>query len=264
MSDPADCLTLAPSIFITGASSGIGEALARHYAATGASVGLFARREAELERVAAALAPARVAAYGGDVRDAAALADAARDFLARFGAPDVVIASAGVSRGTVTDHAEDLPAFRSVLETNVMGMVNAFQPFIGSMRAARRGALVGIASIAGFRGLPGSGAYSASKAAAIGYLESLRVDLRGSGVSVVTVCPGYVATPMTAENPYRMPFLMEPAVAARKIAHAIAARKRFYVLPWQMAIAGRALRMLPRPLYDRVFAKAPVKPRRLD
>ena len=81
--------------------------------------------------------------------------------------------------------------------------------------------------------------------------------MRGSGVAVVTVCPGYIATPMTAQNPYRMPFLMAPDVAARKIARAIAARKRFYVLPWQMAIAGRALRMLPRPLYDRVFANAP-------
>lgn len=252
----------ALSVFITGASSGIGEALARHYAAQHANLGLYARRETELARVAAAAAPANAAAYAGDVRDAAALAAAARDFQARFGVPDIVIASAGVSRGTVTDYAEDLPAFRSVLEINVMGIVNAFQPFVGAMRAERRGALVGIASIAGFRGVPGSGAYSASKAAAIGYLESLRVELHGSGVAVVTVCPGYIATPMTQRNPYRMPFLMQPDVAARKIARAIAARRRFYVLPWQMAIAGRALRMLPRPLYDRVFAGAPVKPRR--
>ena len=252
------------NVFITGASSGIGEALARHYAAQGATLGLFARRDAELGRIAAALAPARVARYAGDVRDADALARAGRDFIARFGAPDIVIANAGVSRGTSTDHAEDLPAFRSVLDTNFMGIVNAFQPFIGAMRSARRGTFVGIASIAGFRGIPGSGAYSASKAAAIGYLESLRVELRGSGIAVVTICPGYVATPMTAANPYRMPFLMQPDVAARKIARAIAARRRFYVLPWQMALAGRALRMLPRPLYDRVFANAPVKPRRPD
>jgi len=200
----------------------------------------------------------------GDVRDAAALARAAQDFMRRFGAPDIVVANAGVSRGTVTDYAEDVPAFRSVFETNVMGIVHTFQPFVGPMRGAGRGALAGIASIAGFRGLPGSGAYSASKAAAIQYLESLRIELRGSGVAVVTICPGYVATAMTAHNPYRMPFLMQPEVAARKIATAIAARKRFLVLPWQMALAGRALRMLPRPLYDRVFAKAPRKPRRLD
>jgi short-subunit dehydrogenase len=151
-----------------------------------------------------------------------------------------------------------------VFETNVLGLVNAFQPFLAPMRAARRGTLVGIASIAGFRGLPGSGAYSASKAAAIGYLESLRVELRGSGIAVVTICPGYIATPMTAHNPYRMPFLMQPHAAARHIAHAIAQRKRFYVVPWQMAIVGRLLRALPRSLYDRIFAHAPMKPRRPD
>jgi short-subunit dehydrogenase len=196
------------------------------------------------------------------VRDPVALTEAANAFVARFGAPGIVIANAGVSRGTSTEHAEDLAAFREVLDTNVLGLVNAFQPFIGAMRKTRRGTLVGIASIAGFRGVPGSGAYSASKAAAIAYLESLRVELRGSGIDVVTVCPGYIATPMTARNPYRMPFLMPPDTAARKIAHAIARRKRFYVLPWPMALAGRVLRTLPRPLYDRVFANAPRKPRR--
>jgi NAD(P)-dependent dehydrogenase (short-subunit alcohol dehydrogenase family) len=198
------------------------------------------------------------------VRDSAALAQAAGRFLARFGTPDVVIANAGVSRGTLTEFAEDVPAFRSVLETNVLGLVQTFQPFIASMRAARRGTLAGIASIAGFRGLPGAGAYSASKAAAIGYLESLRVELRGSGIAVVTICPGYIATPMTEHNPYRMPFLMQPDVAARRIARAIARRKRFYVLPWQMALVGRVFRALPRPLYDRMFANPPVKPRRSD
>jgi NAD(P)-dependent dehydrogenase (short-subunit alcohol dehydrogenase family) len=206
----------------------------------------------------------QVVTYVGDVRDSALLARAGADFIARFGAPDVVIGNAGVSRGTLTDYAEDIPAFRSVFETNVMGLVNAFQPFLGAMRAARRGTLVGIASVAGFRGIPGSGAYSASKAAAIGYLESLRVELHRSGVAVVTICPGYIATPMTARNPYRMPFLMQPDIAARKIVRAIDARRRFYVFPWQMAIAGRALRMLPRPVYDRIFARAPVKPRQPD
>ena len=176
----------------------------------------------------------------------------------------MVIANAGVSRGTSTDHPEDLPAFRSVLETNVIGIVNAFQPFIAAMRAARHGALVGVASIAGLRGIPGSGAYSASKAAAIGYLESLRVELRGSGVAVVTICPGYVATPMTAGNPYRMPFMLDADVAERNIERSIAARLRLYVLPWKIEIAARGLRLLPRPLFDRLFVNAPVKPRRPD
>jgi NAD(P)-dependent dehydrogenase (short-subunit alcohol dehydrogenase family) len=195
------------------------------------------------------------------VRDAGAVAAAAHAFVARFGTPDVVVANAGVSRGTLTEHADDLATFRDVLDTNVVGLLNTFQPFVAPMRAARHGTLVGIASIAGFRGLPGSGAYSASKAAAIAYLESLRVELRGSGVSVVTVCPGYIATPMTEGNPYPMPFLMSPDAAARSIARAVARRKRFHVLPWPMALLGRAFRALPRPLYDLMFANAPRKPR---
>lgn len=248
-------------VFITGASSGIGEALARHYAAQGASLGLFARRASELARVARTLAPARVECYAGDVRDAAALERAANAFTARVGVPDVVVANAGISTGTVTGHAEDLSAFERVFDTNVLGMVNTFHPFITPMRERRHGTLVGIASVAGFRGLPGSGAYSASKAAAIAYLESLRVELRAARIAVVTVCPGYIATPMTDGNPYPMPFLMQPDVAARKIARAIARRKRFYVLPWPMALAGAVFRALPRPLFDRVFANAPHKPR---
>ena len=233
----------------------------RRYAAQGATVGLYARRADELTRIAAALAPDRVATYAGDVRDAASVAEAANAFIARFGAPDVVVANAGVSRGTATDYADDLATFRDVLDTNVVGLLNTFQPFVAPMRAARHGTLVGVASIAGFRGLPGSGAYSASKAAAIAYLESLRVELRGSGVSVVTVCPGYVDTPMTTGNPYPMPFLMQPDAAARSIVRAVARRKRFHVLPWPMALFGRMFRALPRPLYDRMFANAPRKPR---
>jgi short-subunit dehydrogenase len=248
-------------IFLTGASSGIGEALARHYAAQGATLGLFARRGDDLARIAASLDGATVRTYAGDVRDASALQAAAADLIAHHGLPDVVIANAGVSRGTLTEHAEDLAAFRAVLDTNVLGMVHTFHPFVSAMRARGAGVLCGIASVAGFRGLPGSGAYSASKAAAIRYLESLRVELAPAGVAVVTVCPGYVATPMTARNPYRMPFRLAPDVAARRIARAIARRRRFYVLPWPMALVGLALRLMPRALYDRAFARAPRKPR---
>ncbi len=249
------------NVFITGASSGIGAALAREYVAQGARVGLFARRTDALEELAGTLPADAVASYTGDVADAAALQRAARSFIARFGLPDVVIANAGVSRGTDTARTEDLHAFRAVFDTNVLGIVHTFHPFLAAMRAARRGTLVGIASIAGFRGLPGGGAYSASKAAAINYLESLRVELRGSGIAVVTICPGYIATPMTSGNPYRMPFLMPAPRAARLMVRAIARRRRWYVLPWQMALVGRALRVLPRPLFDALFARAPRKPR---
>jgi short-subunit dehydrogenase len=248
-------------VFLTGASSGIGEALARHYATQGATLGLFARRDVELARLAAALAPATVVTYAGDVRDATALARAGADFVARFGAPDIVIGNAGISRGTLTGEAGDMAAFEAVFETNVQGLVQTFQPFLAPMTAARRGALVGVASVAGLRGLPGSGAYSASKAAAIAYLESLRVELRGTGVAVLTICPGFVDTPMTSRNPYAMPFLLAPDKAARLIAGAIKRRRRFYVLPWQMAWVARVLRILPRPLYDFAFARAGRKPR---
>jgi short-subunit dehydrogenase len=255
-----DC-EIGSNVFVTGASGGIGEALARHYAAQGARVGLFARRRDRLDALVAALPAGSAAAYEGDVRDADALARAAADFMARFGAPDVVIANAGISRGTLTERAEDAAVFREIMDVNVAGMVHTFAPFVAPMRAAGRGTLAGIASVAGFRGLPGAGAYSASKAAAIVYLESLRVELAGSGVAVVTICPGYVATPLTAKNPYRMPFLLRADKAARLIARAIARRRRFYVLPWPMALVGSVLRILPRPLYDVLFRRAPRKPR---
>jgi short-subunit dehydrogenase len=129
------------------------------------------------------------------------------------------------------------------------------------MRAERRGTLCGIASVAGFRGLPGAGAYSASKAAAIKWLEALRVELAGSGVAVVTICPGYIDTPMTQVNRYRMPFLLSADQAARRFARAIAARRRLAVIPWQMAIVSTLLRLMPPWLYDRFAARAPRKPR---
>lgn len=248
-------------VVITGASSGIGKALAVEYARRGATLALLARREDLLAQLAAVL-PVRSCLYAVDVRDTQALAGAAADFIGRVGCPDVVIANAGVSAGTLTGNPEDNPVFEEILATNVTGMMLTFQPFVEAMKAQRRGTLAGIASVAGFRGLPGGAAYSASKAAAISYLESLRVELRNSGVSVVTLCPGYVATPMTANNPYRMPFLMDVRVAAAKMANAIDARKRFYVLPWQMAMVGWLLRRLPRPLYDLLFSRVRHKPRR--
>ena len=141
-------------VFITGASSGLGEALATHYAARGAVLGLFARRRDELERVARGLAPHPVAVYEGDVRDARALTHAGADFMRRHGVPDVVIANTGISRGTLTQCAEDLPAFRAVLETNVAGIVHTFHPFVDAMTRAGRGTLAGVASVAGCRGWP--------------------------------------------------------------------------------------------------------------
>jgi len=223
-------------------------------------VGAVARR-AELLQSLSEKFPQQVYCYPLDVRDAAALQAAAADFIARAGVPDLVIANAGVSIGTLTEHSKDADVFQQVMDINVLGMVRTFQPFLAEMRNRQQGTLVGIASVAGFRGLPGAGAYSASKAAAISYLESLRVELHGSGVKVVTICPGYIKTPLTAINPYPMPFILEVDDAAAKIARAIGRQTAFSVIPWQMNLLGRVLKLLPRWLYDRLFAHAPHKPR---
>ena len=244
-------------VVITGASSGIGEALARHYASSESVLGLISRRPPPRDL------PGTLRAYSLDITDAAALEAAAKDFVGRFGAPDLVIANAGISIGTHGDELADVAKLRRVLAVNVSGLAATLAAFAPSMRAAGRGTLAGIASVAGFRGLPGSGAYSASKSAAITWLESLRVELHGSGVSVVCVCPGYIDTPMTRVNQYRMPFLLPADESARRIARAIAAKRRLAVIPWQMAAVSVLLRMLPGFVYDRLGARAPRKPRDL-
>jgi short-subunit dehydrogenase len=249
-------------VFITGASSGIGRALASHYAAQGAIVGLVARRAEKLQALSESL-PCTTACYPLDVTDAAALREAAADFIARFGVPDVVIANAGVSAGTLTECVEDLDVIRRVMDVNLFGMAATFSPFAHAMRLAGHGRLVGIASVAGIRGLPGAEAYSASKAAVISYLESLRLEMRDSGVKVVTICPGYIATPMTEVNPYPMPFMLAAPEAARRFVRAIERGTSYVVIPWQMGVVAKVLRLLPNAIYDRLFAKAPRKPRKL-
>jgi hypothetical protein len=249
-------------IVITGASAGIGEALARRYAGHGTVIGLVARRREPMQALASSL-PGRFEIYALDVADGAAMERAAREFCSRHGAPDLVIANAGVSIGTHGDDPADVEKLRRVLEINVVGLAATLAAFAPAMRAERRGTLCGIASVAGFRGLPGAGAYSASKAAAIAWLEALRVELVGSGVSVVTICPGYIDTPMTRVNRYRMPFLLPADEAAGRIARAIAAHRRLVVIPWQMALVSVLLRLAPAWLYDRFAARAPRKPRDL-
>jgi NAD(P)-dependent dehydrogenase (short-subunit alcohol dehydrogenase family) len=245
-------------IFITGASSGLGAALARHYGATGAQLGLVGRRLNGLQTTSAGL---DAHLYLADVRDAAAMQQAAAAFLSEVGVPDIVIAAAGISVGTLTEFAEDASVFRAVMDVNVMGLVHTFQPFIAAMQSG--GVLCGISSVAGVRGLPGGSAYSASKAAATVYLEALRLEMKARGMAVVTVAPGYIDTPMTQVNPYAMPFRMTAHTAAAKVARCIARRRGHTVIPWQMAWIARTLKWLPNPVYDAVFEKAPRKPRNL-
>lgn len=254
-------------VLITGSSTGLGAALARHYAASGAAVGLLGRSADRLAQQYAALTAetgnSAISVHIADVADAQAMQSAAQEFIATHGLPDIVIANAGISVGTDPALAEDFIVLERTLRTNVCGIAHSFQPFIAAMRERGGGKLVGIASVAGVRGLAGSSAYSASKAAAITWLESLRLEMRGSGVEVITICPGYINTGMTRVNPYRMPFLLSGDEAARLIVRAVTRGKSYAVIPWQMAIVARVMRWLPRPMYDAMFARAPRKPRNL-
>jgi short-subunit dehydrogenase len=259
-------------VFITGASSGIGAALAIEYASRyknqEINIGLVGRRSEHLQKLKSLLEDqyqAKCTIYPLDVRNSTALNGAAADFMLQYGTPNVVIANAGVSRGTLTEYAEDIAAFQAVMDINVMGIVHTFQPFIAAMRnTAKQGELsqlVGIASVAGIRGLPGAGAYSASKAAAITYLESLRVEMARDDIAVTTIAPGYIRTPMTDINQYKMPFLMNADIAAAKFVDAIERKRRFVVIPWQMGWLARIMRFIPPILWDFAMKKAPHKKR---
>ena len=259
----AHSTTPAPLVLITGASSGIGQALALRYHQAGWRLALVARRadviktwaSAHLERADS------YQIYSADVTDQAQIIAACEQCLHSQGLPDVVIANAGVSYGIDTAEREDLDVMALTYDTNVIGMAATFHPFVRPMQARGSGSLVGIASVAGIRGLPGHGAYCASKAAVISYCESLRVELARSGVRVSTICPGFVATPLTSENRYGMPFLMQPGDFADKAFATISKGRSYTVIPWQMAGVAKLMRLLPNWLYDKVLANRPRKHR---
>ena len=257
-------MAATPLGFITGASSGIGQALAARYAQAGWRLALVARRTAEVQAWAQAqgLPAERVGIYRADVADVDSIVAAGQACIEAQGLPDVVIASAGISVGMDTAERKDLDVLRDVLATNNIGLAATFHPFVRRMRQRGSGSLVGVASVAAIRGLPGHGAYCASKAAVVAYCESLRGELRGAGVQVVTLLPGYIATPLTARNPYKMPFLMPADRFADQAFRAITAGTRYRVIPWQMGVVAKLLRLLPNPLFDRLFASRGRKPRR--
>jgi short-subunit dehydrogenase len=250
-------------VFITGASSGIGQALALRYAAAGWRLALTARRAAELTAWAQAQnwPGERWRVYGADVTDSASIVAAGQACIAGQGVPDVVIANAGIGSGMDTAARGDIEVMARIFATNNVGMAATFHPFVEPMRQRGSGALVGIASVAAIRGLPGHGAYCASKAAVVSYCESLRGDVRGSGVRVVTLLPGYIDTPMTRGNRFPMPFLMPAARFADRAFKAIEAGSSYRVIPWPMGIVAKLLRLLPNALFDRLLANRPRKAR---
>lgn len=257
-------MSTSPLVFITGASSGIGQALAARYAAAGWRLALVARRRSELQAWATAqgLAADRVAAYHADVAEPDSIIAAAQQCMEDQGLPDVVIASAGISVGMDSAEREDLTVMRDTFATNNLGLAATFHPFLRRMRARGSGTLVGVASVAAIRGLPGHGAYCASKAGVVAYCESLRGECRRQGVRVVTLLPGYIATPLTARNPYPMPFLMPADRFADRAFKAISAGASYRVIPWQMGLVAKLMRLLPNPLFDRLAAGRGRKPRR--
>lgn len=243
-------------VFITGASSGLGQALARRYYDAGYRLALTARRTAEVRAWAEAnaLSDKRYQVYDADVSSIDSIVAAGQACMAAQGVPDVVIGNAGISIGMDTAHRQDLDVMAQTFATNNTGVAATFHPFVAPMVARGTGTLVGIGSVAGIRGLPGHGAYCASKAALISYCESLRGELRPSGVQVVTICPGYIDTPLTRQNRYAMPFLMKADAFADKAFDTIQAGHSYRVIPWQMGVVAKLLRLLPNAVLDRALA----------
>jgi short-subunit dehydrogenase len=257
-------MTEAPLVFITGASSGIGQALAARYLQAGWRVALVARRGEALRAWVAlqGVDAQRCGVYEADVQQVDSMAAAGQACIQAQGLPDVVIANAGISVGMDTAHRADIDAMRDTLATNVVGVAATFHPFIDPMRRRRSGRLVGIASVAAIRGLPGHGAYCASKSAVVAYCESLRVECRPFGMGVVTLLPGYIATPLTAKNPYSMPFLLSAESFADQAFRAIEAGTSYRVIPWQMGVLAKVMRLLPNAWYDKAVSRRGRKPRR--
>lgn len=257
-------MTAGPLVFITGASGGIGQALAARYAQAGWRLALAARRDAEIEQWARAqgLGAERCVAYAADVAQIDSVVVAGQRCIEQQGLPDVVVANAGISVGIDTAVREDLDVMADTFALNNVGVAATFHPFLAPMKQRGAGTLVGVASVAAIRGLPGHGAYCASKAGVVAYCESLRGECRGTGVKVVTIVPGYVATPLTAGNSYGMPFMLQADDFAERALRAIASGSSYRVIPWQMGVVAKLLRLLPNPLFDKLLEGRGRKKRR--
>ena len=257
---------MSPLVFITGASSGIGQAIALKFHQSGYRLALAARRTEELNLWASRMnmGADSYEIYSADVANVNSIVGAGQACIARQGVPDVVIANAGISIGMDSAMVQDLGVMAKTFATNNIGVAATFHPFISAMVQRGSGTLVGIGSVAGIRGLPGHGAYCASKAAVIAYCESLRGELKATGVKVVTICPGYIDTPLTQKNSYAMPFLMPPDIFADKAFAAITAGASYRVIPWQMGVVAKLLRLLPNAVFDKALAGRARKPRQTE
>ena len=255
-----------PLVFITGASSGIGQALALRFHRSGYRLALVARRTSEVKTWASAqgISTDSYEIYSADVAVTDSIVAAGRDCIARQGVPDVVIANAGISVGMDTAVRDDIDVMARTFATNNIGVAATFHPFADAMAQRGSGTLVGIGSVAGIRGLPGHGAYCASKAAVISYCESLRGEMRPHGVRVVTISPGYIDTPLTRQNRYSMPFLMQADDFADRAFRAITAGVSYRVIPWQMGVVAKLLRVVPNVLFDKLLAGRPRKRRQSE
>jgi NADP-dependent 3-hydroxy acid dehydrogenase YdfG len=240
-------------VWLSGASSGLGEALARELVARGASVALFARREDRLRGLAVELETlrpgARVLVQPGDVRDRTRVTEAVREAEAAFGAIDVLLLNAGTG-DSLFPHKFDAGLVERITAVNYLGAVYGIEAALPGMLARREGTIVGVSSIGAVRGFPTAAPYCASKAALTSFLESLRIDLAGTGVRVVTVSPGFIKTPLTDRNRFPMPFLQPADRAARRIVEGIRRRKREIHFPRRLTIPMKLLRLLPGWLFD--------------
>ncbi len=245
-------------VFITGASTGIGEGLARRYGVSGAVLGLVARRANLLEALAADLQKrgATVHVYAGDVGDTAWMSNSAKAFVHAAGGADVVIANAGIGIPDVARHG-NASEIEKLFRINVIGVSNTVVPFIPSMLSQRDGVLAAVSSVLGWRAVPGRAPYCASKAGVISLMDGLRMDLHGTGVHAMTLCPGFVRTPMTASYD-KMLWPIDSEEAVDEITRAIARRDRTHTFPWQMRILSRLMRIAPE-WGMRMFAPPPRK-----
>jgi short-subunit dehydrogenase len=245
---------MMPVTFLTGASSGFGAALAPLIAREGHAIALIARRKNEIEQLAGQIKSSggNAIAISCDVGDRNAVQEAVRECEKEMGPITRLIANAGIGEGTPAK-GFSAEVVEQIMRVNYLGMVYCIEATLPGMLERGKGQLVGISSLAGYRGLPGMGGYCASKAAMISMLESLRIELREQNIAVTIICPGFVKTAMTEKNPKPMPFLMELDDAARIMHQAMVRKKTRITFPWQLAAIVKVARCVPDSLYDRSF-----------